>query len=73
MVIRLAYNGILDHSKVTVKPFFLQSFDMADIRHYEAVRRELVRLLRDERIRRKLSNYAVSQRSGVSGIHAQPG
>lgn len=39
---------------------------MADIGHYEAVRRELVRLLRDERLRRKLSNYAVSQRSGVS-------
>ncbi|MGA3266495.1 MAG: helix-turn-helix transcriptional regulator [Verrucomicrobiota bacterium] len=39
---------------------------MPDIRHYEAIRAEIVRLLRKERERRKLSNYAVSQRSGVS-------
>jgi transcriptional regulator with XRE-family HTH domain len=37
-----------------------------DIRHYEALRTEIVRLLRKERERRKLSKYAVSQRSGVS-------
>jgi transcriptional regulator with XRE-family HTH domain len=36
------------------------------IAHYEAVRKEIVRLLREARERRKLSNYAVSQRSGVS-------
>jgi transcriptional regulator with XRE-family HTH domain len=34
--------------------------------HYEAVRKEVVRLLREARKRRKLSNYAVSQRCGVS-------
>jgi len=33
---------------------------------YEALAAEIVRLLREERKRRKLSNYAVSQRSGVS-------
>jgi transcriptional regulator with XRE-family HTH domain len=36
------------------------------ISHYESVRKEIVRLLRDERKRRKLSNYAVSKRCGVS-------
>jgi transcriptional regulator with XRE-family HTH domain len=36
------------------------------IGHYEAIRKEIIRLLRNERERRKLSNYAVSQRSGVS-------
>jgi transcriptional regulator with XRE-family HTH domain len=36
------------------------------ISHYEALRHEVVRLLREERKRRNLSNYAVSQRSGVS-------
>jgi len=39
---------------------------MPGIGHYEAIRRELVRLLREEREQRKLSNYAVCQRSGVS-------
>jgi len=34
--------------------------------HYEAVRKEIVRLLQEERKRRKLSNYAVSKRCGVS-------
>ncbi len=34
--------------------------------HYESVRKEIVRLLREERKRRKLSNYAVSKRCGVS-------
>lgn len=39
---------------------------MPDIRHYEALRTEIVRLLKKERERRKLSKYAVAQRSGVS-------
>lgn len=34
--------------------------------HFESVRREIVRRLRAERLRKKLSNYAVSQNSGVS-------
>ena len=34
--------------------------------HYEAVVAEIIRLLREDRKRRGLSNYAVSQRSGVS-------
>ena len=59
-------NEILDHSKVTVNLTFLQSSGVPGIGHYEAIRKELVRLLRKERERRKLSNYAVSQRSGVS-------
>jgi transcriptional regulator with XRE-family HTH domain len=37
-----------------------------DIRHYEALRAEIVRLLQKERERRKLSKYTVSQRTGVS-------
>jgi transcriptional regulator with XRE-family HTH domain len=37
-----------------------------DLRYYEALRVEIVRLLRKERERRKLSKYVVSQRSGVS-------
>jgi len=36
------------------------------IEHYEALRNDIVRLLREERERRKLSKYAVAQRSGVS-------
>lgn len=39
---------------------------MAQIEQYEALRAEVVRLMREERERRKLSKYAVSQRSGVS-------
>lgn len=39
---------------------------MRKIAHYEAVCAEIIRLLREERKRRKLSNYAVSQQSGVS-------
>ena len=39
---------------------------MPGIGHYEAIRKEIIRLLRAERERRKLSNYAVAQRSGVS-------
>jgi transcriptional regulator with XRE-family HTH domain len=34
--------------------------------HHEAIRIEIVKLLRQERERRKLSKYVVSQRSGVS-------
>jgi transcriptional regulator with XRE-family HTH domain len=36
------------------------------IRHYEAICDEIIRLLIEERERRKLSNYVVAQRSGVS-------
>lgn len=39
---------------------------MPSIEHYEALRNDIVRLLREERERRKLSKYAVAQRSGVS-------
>jgi transcriptional regulator with XRE-family HTH domain len=34
--------------------------------HHEAIRVEIVRLLRQERERRKLSRYIISKRSGVS-------
>jgi transcriptional regulator with XRE-family HTH domain len=44
----------------------LRCFRVPDLRHYEALRAEIVRLLRTERERRKLSKYVVSQRSGVS-------
>jgi transcriptional regulator with XRE-family HTH domain len=39
---------------------------MVSLRYYEALRTEIVRLLKQERERRKLSKYVVSQRSGVS-------
>lgn len=39
---------------------------MPDLAHYEALCDEIIRLLREERKRRKLSNYVVSMRSGVS-------
>ena len=39
---------------------------MPGIGHYEAIRKEIIRLLREERGNRKLSNYAVAQNSGVS-------
>ena len=39
---------------------------MPQIGHHQIVCGEVVRLLRQERKRRKLSCYAVSQRSGVS-------
>ena len=39
---------------------------MPGIGHYEAIRKEVIRLLREERVRNKLSNYAVAQNSGVS-------
>ena len=57
---------ILDYSKVCVKPLFLQHFAVREILYYQALCDEIVRLLRQEREHRKLSNYAVSQRSGVS-------
>lgn len=39
---------------------------MPNIGHYEAIRHEIIRLLKEERLKRGLSNYAVSQHSGVS-------
>jgi transcriptional regulator with XRE-family HTH domain len=36
------------------------------IEHYETLRDDIVRLLREERELRKLSKYVVAQRSGVS-------
>jgi transcriptional regulator with XRE-family HTH domain len=36
------------------------------IGHYQAVSAEIIRLLREERKQRGLSNYAISQSSGVS-------
>ena len=59
-------DAILDHSKVSVKPKNLRCWHVLDIRQYEAIRIEIVRLLKKERERRKLSKYTVSKRSGVS-------
>ena len=39
---------------------------MPGIAHYEAIRKEIIQLLRKERERQQLSKYAVAQRSGVS-------
>ena len=39
---------------------------MPDIRYYQAVSAEIIRLLKKERERQKLSKYAVAQRSGIS-------
>jgi transcriptional regulator with XRE-family HTH domain len=39
---------------------------VGSIERYEMVRKEIIRLLREERVRRKLSKYAVAQNSGVS-------
>lgn len=39
---------------------------MPTIGQYQALNAEIIRLLREERTRRKLSKYAVSKRSGVS-------
>lgn len=39
---------------------------MPKIGHYEAVCAEIIRLLREERKQRGLSNYSIAQRSGVS-------
>lgn len=39
---------------------------MSNPGHYEAVCAEIIRLLREERKKRKITNYAVAQKSGVS-------
>ena len=39
---------------------------MPSIEHYEALRSDIVRLLREERERRELSKYIVAKRSEVS-------
>ena len=39
---------------------------MPGIAYYEAIRKEIIRLLREERERQSLSKYAMAQRSGVS-------
>ena len=39
---------------------------MSNIGHHQAVCAEIIRLLKTERERRKLSKYTVSKRSGVS-------
>lgn len=39
---------------------------MPKIGHYEAICAEIIRLLREEREARKITNYMVSQKSGVS-------
>ena len=57
---------MLDYCKVNVKAFLQPNFGVPGIRHYEAICDEVIRLLQQERKRRRLSNYAVSQRSGVS-------
>lgn len=57
---------MLDHSNVSVKRHWLQPFGVAGLKHYEALRMEIIRLLRAEREHRQLSKYAVAQRSGVS-------
>jgi predicted transcriptional regulator len=57
---------MLDNCTVRVKLPFLQSFHVPSIGHYEAIRKEIIRLLREERERQLLSKYAIAQRSGVS-------
>jgi putative transcriptional regulator len=47
-------------------PALCQASGVPAVSHYEAIIRELVRLLRQERERKGLSNYAVAQESGVS-------
>jgi transcriptional regulator with XRE-family HTH domain len=46
--------------------FFCDVSGVPNVRHYEALRSEIIRLLRQEREKRKLSKYAVAQRSGIS-------
>jgi DNA-binding XRE family transcriptional regulator len=58
--------AILDNSEVSVKPSFPQGFSVPGIGHYEAVRKKVVRLLRESREGRRLSNNDVAQRCGVS-------
>ena len=57
---------ILDNCTVIVNHPLLQRFRVPGIAHYEATRKEIIRLLREERERKGLSKYAVAQRSGVS-------
>src|SRR6266404_7245553 len=57
---------MLDCGKVHVKRGFPQTSGVPGTPHYEAIRREIVRLVQQERKRRNLSRYAVSQNSGVS-------
>lgn len=39
---------------------------MPALAHYEAIRKEIIKLLGEERARQGFSKYAVAQRSGVS-------
>jgi len=57
---------MLDYSKVTVKRIFCDSPNVPDIAHHQAVCTEIIRLLREERKKRGLSNYVVAKRTGVS-------
>lgn len=57
---------ILDYSKVTVKRVFCNSPNVPDIAHHQAVCAEILRLLREERKKRGLSNYVIAKRTGVS-------
>jgi predicted transcriptional regulator len=62
----MAIPAILDYGKVCVNGLLLRALAMPGIGHYEAIRKEVIRLLQRERERRNLSNYAVAQRSGIS-------
>lgn len=57
---------ILCYSGVTFKSNCLPSLAVAKIEHYQKLCTEIIRLLREERLRRDLTNYAVFKRSGVS-------
>lgn len=57
---------ILDYSQVTVKPFLRQTGWVQNLGHYEALCAEIIRLLREERERQKISRYAVAKTSGIS-------
>lgn len=58
--------GMLCYSTVTSKSIFCDSVIVPKAEHYQTLCAEVVRLLREERERRELSNYAVSKRCGVS-------
>lgn len=57
---------MLDYGKVCVKPLFLQCLGVANIAHFEALRTEIILLLQKERERKKLSRYAIAQKTGIS-------
>src|SRR4051794_7296824 len=57
---------ILANRPVTRQGPFLKQFLVPNRGYYEALKTEVIRQLQQERKRRKLSNYAVSQKSGVS-------